>query len=385
MTYPTNQTMSNRAAPRRRHKFLVLIGAALMAGAPVASAYAQDAGVAPMPPVASGPTANGPDGKSPGKDQARMAEHDGGRGDWRGRDGWGGRHMGGPAGPRRMMMMHRMMMQMMSPARIAGALSTLETGMGITPDQMAVWRRFSGALVTFAAASQPPHMGPGMRHGMGRDKMGQTDDRSADAGNQPDPADSQDQADDQSLDGQTMDDSADAPAQAGNSMDQKAQAQPGAGAFRFLDRIADGAIARGEAAKALKTAVAELQTTLTPQQIATGRALARSMMQEARQQFRQERRDRMQRGEMRHGGRHGHHEHHGHFADRGGRGGHDGHRGFGSGGRHGDHRGGSEGRDGGWGGRDGQGPAQDSGQDMNQGSDQDNGPNPDNGANPDNG
>ena len=354
MTHSTKNTTSrgNSGAPRRSRKLLALIGAALMAGAPVAGAYAQDAGNAPKPPVAAAPDANGA-----AKDATRMADRDGGRG-MRERHGRHGRQMGGRGGHRRM----TMMMRMATPAKIAGALATLETGMGITPEQLAVWRRFSGALVAFADASRPPRMGPGTGAGLAA-RTDSGNDQSADAADQMDPSDetadttaqADDQADADTLDADASDDGA-SDADIGDQADAAAESdtgdtQPGARAFRLMDRFADRAIARGEAAKTLKTAVAELQTTLTPEQIATGRGIMRSMMREARQEFRKDRRDkrgdRMERGEMRHGWHHGRHGHHGDFADRGGRGGHDG---FGPGGRHGgDHRGGWHrgGRDGG--------------------------------------
>lgn len=372
MTHSTTTTLKRCGAPRRSHKLLALIGAALMAGAPVASAYAQDAGGAPKPPAAgpagNGPGVGGPEGRGPGGDRARMADRDGGSGDWRGGHQRGDRHMRG-RGAGRMMMRHMAMMRMMTPAKLAGALSALETGMGITPDQMAVWRRFSGALVAFAAASRPSGighgMGPGRRHGM---MMG--DGSSADAGDQ---ADSRDQAEDQAADTNAeavdpmdqqdeADDSSDD--DAGDQADAADRAQPDARAFRFLDRIADRAIARGEAAQTLKAAVEELKTTLTLQQIAAGRDIVRSMMREARQDFRQERRDwmerRMERHEMRHGGMHGHH---GHYGEHGGRGGWRGDH----------HRGGPDRGEQGRGGPDGQG--------SDQGPDQggDDGSNPDNG------
>ena len=88
---------------------------------------------------------------------------------------------------------------------------------------------------------------------------------------------------------------ADAGPDAGKPADAKDRA------FRFLDRMADRAIERGDKAEALKSAIDGLKGVLTDEQVATARGLVRSMMMEAHQ---------------RHHGRHGGWRHHG--WDRGG-------------------------------------------------------------------
>lgn len=218
------------------------------------------------------------------KGQMRFAERgdrEGGPRWHHGRDDRGPGHRGpGRHGPRGGMMM--------SPAKLAGALAALETGVGIQPDQMATWRTFTGALIAFAESVQPPRhgmrgMGPGPR-GMG------ADDEADDAADAPDVTAPQDGA---------------------------AQASPGASgsqnrdgrelfAFKMLDRFADRAIEAGERAETLKSALADLERTLTPEQIDTARGLVRSMMRDMRHEWRRGEHGPRHGMGPRHGGRDGH-------------------------------------------------------------------------------
>ncbi|TFF24955.1 hypothetical protein E3C22_06105 [Jiella endophytica] len=231
-------------------------GAILAAALVGTSAFAQtmpQAGSQQTQQIRQGDDQKGPMQKGPMRLADRF-DRGGPEGDgWRkGRDHRGpGHHGGGRHGPR-----HGMMM---SPARLAGALAAIETGIGIQPDQMATWRKFTAALIDFAESMQPP-MGPhGMRpHGMGPARPGGPDAAA------PQPGD---------------DNAPEATDQAGrpDAADQK-----GLFAFRMLDRFADRAIDAGEKAKTLKSALADLETTLTPDQVKTARGLVRSMMQDMR-------------------------------------------------------------------------------------------------------
>ncbi|MEX6505978.1 hypothetical protein [Jiella sp. M17.18] len=168
---------------------------------------------------------------------------------------------------------------MMAPAKIAGALSIIETGIGVRPDQMGAWRNFTGALIAFVEASQPPFMGgPGGPGAPGGVRM-MPNANAPQPGNPPAPG--------PRANGQPSAADNGGPAAVG-------QDNAKARAFRFLDRFADRAIDRGEKAKALKNAIGQLQNVLTDEQVQTARGLVRSMMMEAR---------------ARHGG--WHHHHHG--------------------------------------------------------------------------
>ncbi|KQT82180.1 hypothetical protein [Aurantimonas sp. Leaf443] len=217
----TRSTPTARLRPALR---AALLGGALLAALP-ATAFAQGAPDAPAGP--------------------RMERGDGPK-------QHGGRHHGGPRrGP--------MMMAMMSPAKVAAALATLETGIGIRSDQMDAWRAFTGAAVAFAQASGPAG---GMRPGMDRDARPAS----------PPPAA-----------GQT-------PPAPGGAMPDESEAEAGAPdeaggptPFAMIDRMADGAIERGQKAQALKTALDQLRGALTPEQVETAQGLVRSMMHEAHQ------------------------------------------------------------------------------------------------------
>ncbi|MBO0904370.1 hypothetical protein [Jiella sonneratiae] len=176
----------------------------------------------------------------------------------RGHGGHGGRHHGRRGG-------------MMSPARLATALAALETGIGIQPDQMGAWRNFTGALIAFAEAVQPPMGRPGMGPGrMGPGPHGPGGPGTPQAGGQPGAGADQTPP----------------PPPAGDAAQTDQAGKPGGNnelfAFRMLDHFADRAIEAGEKAKAVKSALADLESTLTPEQTDRARTLIRSMMQEMR-------------------------------------------------------------------------------------------------------
>lgn len=252
--------MKTHSRSRPRTRWFGLVGAALLATTAATSTFAQGAGAPPPPPQAQGPAGDkGPEARGPGAgpeaDGPRMmSESHGPRG---GPGAW--RH-----GPRGMYHGHGMR-DMVSPARLAVALSAMETGIGIKADQMDAWRTFTGSLIAFAEASEPS-FGPGMRPGPDQD------------------------ADDQGQDGSDQDvGSGDAAPTAPGASDTDAEQadrneqDSDLFAFRLLDRIADQAIDRGEKAQALKSALDNLETTLTPDQIQAARGLIRSMVQEARE------------------------------------------------------------------------------------------------------
>ena len=284
----TAGSKTGRFGRRARMTTGAIIAAALVG----TSAFAQ---TMPQPKTEQAQTMRPGEGA---KGPARFAERD----DRRGGHGWNkGRHHRGPGhrgpgrhGPRGGMMM--------SPAKLAGALAAFETGVGIQPEQMATWRKFTGALMAFAESAQPPRGRPGMGRGprdMGPDEMAPDDD-AADTSDSMDAGAPEENA------------TAQSPADAGPQAEAD---QKGLFAFKMLDRVADRAIDAGERAKTLKSALADLETTLTPQQIDTARGLIRSMMQDLRQDGRRGRHGRH--GEMgprhdrgpghgpRFGGRHG--------------------------------------------------------------------------------
>ncbi|MEF2550323.1 hypothetical protein VQ042_02985 [Aurantimonas sp. A2-1-M11] len=290
----SNQNPSNTRGPRRLFR---LAGAALLASAAATTAFAQATPAPATPTTAAGSTASESAGQR--GDNRRVAEHRRERGGKHHRAGRGGR--GGPHG------MHRMF----SPAKVAGALAAIETGIGVRPDQMESWRAFTSALVDFADASQPPRMG------RGPDGMRMMPNADADPADAADDEVAEDQATDEtdgSDDTETMSEASDT-----SEADDAVAGQGGDfGAFRMLDRMADRAIARGDKAETLKSALADLQTTLTPQQITTARSLVRSMMRDARAEHRMKMRARVgerggHHGRMGRGGDHGemHRRHHG--------------------------------------------------------------------------
>ncbi|NDW06417.1 hypothetical protein [Jiella pacifica] len=253
-------------------------GAALAAALLGTSAFAQGVPQQEQQPSARMQAGEGPGHMGSGRDGSMRFAQDFERGHhgWRHNRHHGPRHGG-----------------MMSPAKLAGALAALETGIGIQPDQMGTWRNFTGALVAFAEAAQPPHgprgMGPGPRGPRGMD--------AGRGGPGATPAPQPPQAG-----------SADSEVAAGGSETAGApgdRGQNGLFAFRMLDRFADRAIDAGEKAKALKSALADLESTLTPEQIDRARGLVRSMMRDMRQERRGDRWDRHDRGDFK--GPRGHH------------------------------------------------------------------------------
>ncbi|MAU98862.1 MAG: hypothetical protein CMP81_23760 [Fulvimarina sp.] len=253
-------------------------GAILAAALVGTSAFAQ-----PVPPSGQEQAQTMRPG-DPAKGQMRFAERgdrEGGPRWHRGRDDRGPGHRGpGRHGPRGMMM---------SPAKLAGALAALETGVGIQPDQMATWRTFTGALIAFAESVQPPRRG---MHGMGPGPRGmEADDEADDAADAPDVTAPQDGA---------------AKASPDDSALQTQDGQRGLFAFRMLDRFADRAIEAGDRAETLKSAMADLERTLTPEQIDTARGLVRSMMRDMRHEWRRGEHGPRHGMGPRHGGRDGH-------------------------------------------------------------------------------
>lgn len=284
----TNLSSNSGIRNRRPSKLIALLGAALMAGTGAAYAQAPAQGQGPAGATQAGPATPG----AQRGDGPRMGQQRGGR-----------HHMqrGGHGGPRG----HARMMQMFSPAKVAGALAAIETGIGVQPDQMEAWRTFSAALVAFADGAQPPHMG--MRRGGGVRMMPNANAAPGVTGGSDDTALEETIEDQVELPGDDVDDAVDSADTAEDADDGLAAAAAGPG-FIMLDRMADRAIAQGERAETLKTALAQLQQTLTPGQIDTARSLVRSMMRDARREHRAERRGGRD-GEMRHGKPH-HGEHH---------------------------------------------------------------------------
>ena len=253
----------NTAVRRTRSRALIgLSAAALMLGT-TAGAMAQQPPAPPPPPAHAGPDGGpqggprGGPGAMPPRWAGPMDRHDG-PGDHRfWRDHQGG---AGPMGP------HHGMHDMFSPARLAVALSAMETGIGIRPDQMDAWRSFTSALVAFAEASEPTFggMGPGGFRMMPNADASGPADRPGGPGMMGQDATAADQ--------DTGPDASGDPAGPGASL-------PG---FRILERITDRAIARGEKAQELKQALANVESVLTPQQVQQARGLMRSMMRDMR-------------------------------------------------------------------------------------------------------
>ena len=116
-----DRPIAHRARASRSRRIGALFAAALMASTGVAMAQQSADQPAPPPP----PAANGPDGgphmAPPRHGPQFMADREwGGPGGHHRGPGW--RHRPGPG--------------MISPAKIAGALAIVETGIGIRPDQM---------------------------------------------------------------------------------------------------------------------------------------------------------------------------------------------------------------------------------------------------------
>lgn len=178
----------------------------------------------PPPPAAASPgqLQPGPGKPHPGHGPDRMA--------WRGGDhGWHhGRHH------------HRR--HGMSPMKLAGKLSAMETALGIRSDQLDAWRGFTAALIAFATPQPRWGMHPPMP-GAGDMAAGGNAQPPGPAGNNPQPG-----------------------------------AANGNATFGPLGFMADRAVQRGEAAKRLKDAMAKLDTVLTPDQKRQGRILVREEM-----------------------------------------------------------------------------------------------------------
>ncbi|MCP3056055.1 hypothetical protein [Aurantimonas marianensis] len=294
MTHLHNRTTS------RPKRFVAIAAAALMASTAAGTAFAQQTPSPSQPSAAAasdsrdgstmrrgdGPRMSGQRGERGGKN---FKGH-GGRGGMQGmeRMGGGGRHAG-------------MMARMFTPARVADALSTIETGIGVRPDQMEAWRTFTAAVVAFADASQPPRMGMGM--GQGRGMMmpnAGTDTSDADTA-MADDTDTAEETDDTAASDAVMEDESD------DSTSTAGQAAPQFRAFRMLDRMADRAIAKAGDAEALKSAIAEVEGVLTPEQITAAHGIVRSMMRDAHAERRMEMRGHGGgRGDMRRGHGHGH-------------------------------------------------------------------------------
>lgn len=255
------QTRKSPARLARPRKAVAIAAAALMASTAFGTAFAQQT---PSPTQPSAATASDSrDGSMMRRDRGpRMSEQRGERGG-KGFKGHGGMNrMGGMGG----MGPGGMMARMFTPARVAEALSTIETGIGVRPDQMEAWRAFTAAVVAFADASQPPRMGMGMRRGMMMPDAGAdtSDDDTA-------------MADEETNEAGTSDEAMEAEGEA----DTGDQAKPQFRGFLMLDRMADRAIAQAGKAEALKSALAEVESVLTPEQISNAQSIVRSMMRDA--------------------------------------------------------------------------------------------------------
>lgn len=262
--------------PTTRSKgFVAIAAAALMASTAAGTAFAQQASPAQPSAATASDSRDGSMMRRSGG--PRMSEQRGQRGGKEfngrgiggmpgmGRMGGGGRHAG-------------MMARMFTPAHVADALSTIETGIGVRPDQMEAWRTFTAAVVAFADASQPPRMGMGMGMGQGRGMMmpnagtDTSDDDTAMAG---EATDSDNETDTAAASDEAMQDDSD------DSASNAGQARSQFRGFRMLDRMADRAIAQAGKAEALKSALAEVEAILTPEQISNAQSIVRSMMRDA--------------------------------------------------------------------------------------------------------
>ncbi|MEN3793286.1 hypothetical protein [Fulvimarina sp. MAC3] len=255
--------MSNQSSAtplRTRSRIAAVLAGVLVSTTALTAAQAQTTEPIQAPPATSGEASpastQGAERAGEGERQAdrmerrtdqekRHAERRGG--DWHKKHGWHHRRGG--------------MGAMMTPARVATALAALETGIGITPEQMPVWRQFSSAATAFAIAAQP---GPGPR---GK-RPGARGENASEGGDAMQPGDQ--------TAGRQDDGASDTP----NTRRERGERSP----FEFIDRITQRAITSGEEAKRLQTASSELQEALTPEQVETATALVRSMMREARSQ-----------------------------------------------------------------------------------------------------
>ena len=241
MTYSSNR--------RTKLGLAALASAAVLTVTAAGSAFSQSPTPPQMPNAAAQSDAASPAGRE-GANRKGGERHA-----WNGGEGkHGGKHHGRRGGRG----------AMMSPAAVAAGLATLETGIGVTPEQMGPWREFTGAAVAFAEAVQPPRRGPGGWRGKDGARM------------MPN-ADAESQADTQSQNSVSQDADADTAASASEAT------------FPFAGRMADRAIAAGEAGERLKSAMADLDGGLTAEQKQTAHTLVRSMMREARDHRRGER------------------------------------------------------------------------------------------------
>ncbi|WP_206455133.1 hypothetical protein [Aurantimonas marina] len=258
--------------PTTRSKgFVAIAAAALMASTAAGTAFAQQASPAQPSAATASDSRDGSMMRRSGG--PRMSEQRGQRG---GKE-FNGRGMGGMPGMGRMGGGGRhagMMARMFTPAHVADALSTIETGIGVRPDQMEAWRTFTAAVVAFADASQPPRMGMGQGRGMMMPNAGTdtSDDDTAMAGEATDSDNETDTA--AASDEAMQDDNDDSASNAGQASSQFR-------GFRMLDRMADRAIAQAGKAEALKSALAEVEGVLTPEQISNAQSIVRSMMRDA--------------------------------------------------------------------------------------------------------
>lgn len=277
-----------------RKAIATVLAGALLSTTMLTGAVAQTAEPSPNSPAAAetenSSSANGEDSNRAGERMERRGESREGRAERHGKPHHGrysAHHRGGG------------MMAMMTPARVATALAALETGIGITQEQIDVWREFSSAATAFAIAAQP---GFGPRGG-------------GDGGPSEDAAENDSTAQpDEAVEPGEQDTAVNSDAE---QPDASSAERRGPSPFDFIDRITERAIASGDAATRLQTASADLQDALTPEQVETATALVRSMMREVHSQHGN------REGMKGHHGRHGAH----HGTDRGHRGHHDRHHG----------------------------------------------------------
>ncbi len=263
--------LHNRPAGRPS-RFVAIAAAALMASTAAGTAFAQQTTSPAQPSAATAsdsrdmPMMGRGDGKGmSGQRGERGGKEFKGHGGMRGMGGMGGMgHGGRHAG---------MMARMFTPAHVADALSTIETGIGVRPDQMEAWRKFTAAVVAFADASQPPRMGMGMGQGRGMMMPNSEDDDTAMADDTDTTAMADEETDDTAASDEAM--------QSEEETDTSDQAKPQFRGFRMLDRMADRAIAQAGKAEALKSALAEVEAVLTPEQITGVQSIVRSMMRDA--------------------------------------------------------------------------------------------------------
>ncbi len=271
----------------RPSRFVAIAAAALMASTAAGTAFAQQTTTPAQPSAAT--ASDSRDGSMMRRGGKEFKGH-GGMGGM-GRMGHGGRHAG-------------MMARMFTPARVADALATIETGIGVRPDQMEAWRTFTAAVVAFADASQPPRMGMGMGMGMGQGRRMMMPNAGADTSD--DDTAMADDTDTTAIADEETDDTAasDEAMQSEEEADTDNQAGPRFRGFRMLERMADRAIAQAGKAEALKSALAEVEAVLTPEQITSAQSIVRSMMRDAHGQHRMQMRGHGGgRGDM--GGHHG--------------------------------------------------------------------------------